>query len=157
MIVHRHWRRWLVIAGLAVASLARGESLSPEATVTRYLTALKAGKFAEAYDCVSKAMAQNKPREDWAREQQWLAQTTEAKIFDFKVYPAKIEGEKAFVPDLLSSQDKYLNQLGVEEHELYTLIREDGQWKINQQQDVENSNVPKWFPPATKTQESATP
>jgi hypothetical protein len=33
------------------------------------------------------------------------------------------------------------------EHELYTLIREDGRWKINQQQIVERVDLSKWFPP----------
>jgi hypothetical protein len=146
-------RQWCVVWGtaallvLGVAGAGRAENLTPEETVRRYLTAVKNGKFTEAYDYVSKGMAQNKSREDWAKEQQWMMQASEAKIFDFHVYPGKIEGDKAHVPDLLSSQDKYLNQLGVEEHELYTLIREDGRWKIDQQQDVERDNIPKWFPP----------
>jgi hypothetical protein len=137
----------LALAVVAAVGTASGAELTPEQTVTRYLTALQKGKFAEAYDYVSKGMTQNKSREAWAKEQQWVAQVSEAKIFDFHVYPGKIDGDKAYVPDLLSSQDKFLNQLGVEEHELYTLIREDGKWKIDQQQDVERSNVPKWFPP----------
>lgn len=142
-------RRYLVVAALVLTGAARAvhaEGLSPEETVTRYLTALKAGKFADAYDCVSKDMAQNKSRDDWAKEQQWMMQASEAKIFEFKVYPGKIEGDQARVPNILSSQDKFLNQLGVEEQELYTLIREDGRWKINQQQIVEKADIPKWFP-----------
>jgi hypothetical protein len=118
----------------------------PEDVVTRYLTALKAGSFPAAYDEISKPMTQNKNREDWAKEQQWTMQMSDAKIFDFHVYPGKVEGDKAFVPDILSSQDKFLNQLGVQEHELYTLIREDGRWKIDQQQVLEKSEQGKWFP-----------
>jgi len=39
------------------------------------------------------------------------------------------------VPNLLSSQDKFLNQLGVEEYELYSARQvEDGGWKVDQQQ-----------------------
>jgi len=38
-----------------------------------------------------------------------------------------------------------LNQLGVPEHELYTLIREDGRWKIDQQQLLEKADQAKWF------------
>ena len=133
----------LLLGGLRAVNAA---DLSPEETVTRYLTALKAGKFVDAYEYVSKGMAQNKSRDDWAKEQQWVMQASEAKIFEFKVYPGKIEGDKALVPNLLSSQDKFLNQLGVEEQELYTLIREDGRWKINQQQIVENPDLSKWFP-----------
>jgi len=68
------------------------------------------------------------------------------KIFDFHVYPGKLEGEKAYVPNVLNSQDKFLNQLGVVEHELYTLVKEEGRWKINQQQIVENTDLAKWFP-----------
>ncbi len=121
---------------------------SPEETVTRYLAALKAGNFGAAYDCLSKGMAQNKDRAAWVKEQQWTMQMSDAKIFDYHVYPGKLEGEKAYVPNLLSSQDKFLNQLGVQEHELYTLIREDGRWKIDQQQLLERSEQGQWFPNA---------
>ena len=150
-MVRARWRRLTVasVVALAVATVAgpaRAGDLTPEQTVTRYLSALKDGKFAEAYDYISKGMAQNKARDEWAKEQQWMMQASEAKIFEFKVYPGKLKGDKAYVPDLLSSQDKFLNQLGVEEHELYTLIREDGKWKIDQQQDLERSDVAEWFP-----------
>ena len=124
---------------------ASASTLTPEQTVTRYLEALKAGNFAAAYDTVSKGMAHGKGREEWVKEQQWIAQMADAKIFDFHVYPGKIEGDKARVPDLLSSQDRFLNQLGVQEYELYTLIREDGRWKIDQQQLLEKSEQGKWF------------
>jgi hypothetical protein len=140
--------RWAVSAlVLACAFAATAEELTPEATVKAYLSALKAGDFKAAYPYVSKEMAQSKSQEEWAKEMQFVMQMTEAKIFEFKVYPGKTEQDKAYVPNLLSSQDKYLNQLGVEEHELYTLIREDGRWKINQQQIVERSDLSKWFPP----------
>ena len=133
------WLAWLAAAAPAAEP-------SPEETVKAYLTAMKLGKFADAYPYVSKGMAQNKNLEDWSKEQQWIMQMAEVKIFEFHVYPGKVEGEKAFVPNLLSSQDKFLNQLGVEEYELYTLIREDGRWKIEQQQIVERGDMAKWFP-----------
>jgi len=136
----------LVAFLLTVVGAGDAAELTPEEAVKAYLGALQAGDFAAAYPCVAKAMAHGKEREEWAKEQQWIMQVSEAKILDFHVYPGKIEGDKAYVPDLLSSQDKFLNQLGVEEHELYTLIREDGRWKINQQQIVEHSDLPKWFP-----------
>lgn len=140
----------LVIAGLVLMCTGRvwAAERSPEETVKSYLTAVKAGNFAEAYQYISKSMARNKSKEEWVKEQQWVMQMAEAKIFEFKVYPSKVEGEKAFVPNVLNSQDKYLNQLGVEEQELYTLIREDGSWKINQQEIVEREDLDKWFPPS---------
>lgn len=131
---------------LLVPMLARAETVTPEETVKQYLTAVKAGNFKQAYPLVTRDMAQNKNEEEWVKEQQWVVQMAEVKIFDFRVYPGKLEGDKAYVPNVLNSQDKFLNQLGVVEHELYTLVKEDGRWKINQQQIVENTDLAKWFP-----------
>lgn len=122
------------------------DAATPERAVTRYLEALKAGNFGAAYDEMSKGMAQGKDRDAWAKEQQWTMQMSDAKIFEFHVYPGKIEGDKARVPNVLNSQDKFLNQLGVPEYELYTLIREDGRWKIDQQVLLEKADQAKWFP-----------
>ena len=132
--------------GSRAPSRRRHRRLTPEETVTRYLEALKAGNLAAAYDYLSAGMVQHKDRADWAKEQQWSMQMSDVKIFEFHVYPGKITGDRAQVPNLLSSQDKFLNQLGLPEHELYTLIREDGRWKIDQQQLLEHSEQGKWFP-----------
>lgn len=131
---------------LATAAPLRAADPTPEETVKQYLTAFKAGDFNAAYPLVTHAMVQNKSKEDWVKEQQWMMQMAEVKIFEFHVYPGKIEGQTAYVPNVLSSQDKFLNQLGVVEHELYTLLKEDGRWKINQQQIVEHTDLAKWFP-----------
>ena len=131
---------------VASAQNTPAPALTPEQTVTRYLEALKAGNLAAAYDFMSAAMVQHKSRADWAKEQQWSLQMSDAKIFEFHVYPGKLDGNTARVPNLLSSQDKFLNQLGLPEHELYTLIREDGRWKIDQQTLLERSEQSKWFP-----------
>jgi hypothetical protein len=131
---------------LLVPMLARAETVTPEETVKQYLTAVKAGNFKQAYPLVTRDMTQNKSEEEWVKEQQWVVQMAEVKIFDFRVYPGKLEGDKAYVPNVLNSQDKFLKQLGVVEHELYTLVKEDGRWKINQQQIVENTDLAKWFP-----------
>jgi hypothetical protein len=128
------------------APLRAADTATPEQTVKEYLTAFKAGDFNKAYPLVTRAMAQNKSKDDWVKEQQWMMQMAEVKIFEFHVYPGKTEGATAYVPNVLSSQDKFLNQLGVVEHELYTLLKEDGRWKINQQQIVERSDLAKWFP-----------
>ena len=122
-------------------------SSAPEGVVTRYLEALKAGNFAAAYDEISKEMAQHKDRDAWAKEQQWTMQMSDAKIFSYKIYPGKVEGSLARVPNVLSSQDKFLNQLGVGEHELYTLVKEDGRWKIDRQVLLDKADQAKWFPP----------
>jgi hypothetical protein len=139
-------RRVTALFFLLFAVAAQAADLTPEETVKQYLIAFKAGDFAASYPLVTRDMAQNKSKDDWVKEQQWMMQMAEVKIFEFKIYPGKIEGDKAFVPNVLSSQDKFLNQLGVTEYELYTLLKEDGRWKINQQQIVEPTDVSKWFP-----------
>ena len=58
----------------------------------------------------------------------------------------KTQGDKAEVPNVLSSQDRFVNQLGLTEHELYTLVKEGGAWKVDAQMIVEPPDIPKWFP-----------
>jgi hypothetical protein len=156
-------RLWFVfvlcVAWLAAgARAADGEAVTPEETLKRYLTAVQSQDFDKAYDLVSKAMktdrktGQVKPKEVWVKESQYVFAFSEAKIFDFKIGKAKVEGDKAIVPNVLSSQDKFLNQLGVEEYELYTLVKEDGAWKVDHQEEVvESDDIAKWFPKKSAT------
>ncbi|TMA32482.1 MAG: DUF4878 domain-containing protein [Deltaproteobacteria bacterium] len=138
--------------GLVLAGLVRAASapLSPEETVERYLHAVKDGHFDEAYELVSKDMKRGKDKEVWVKEQKTGMSFAEVKIFAFHVQPAKVDGDTARVPNILDSQDRFVNQLGLTEYELYTLVKEDGRWKVDQQTIVEPSDVPKWFPEARK-------
>jgi len=159
-IASRAARAPLVLAvALAVraVALASGASLAPDETVKRYLQSIKDGKFETAYELVSRAMRAGKDRDAWAKEQREGASWADVRIFGFEVGSAKVEGDKAYVPDVLSSQDKFVNQLGLTEYELYTLVREDGAWKVDQQVIVEPGDVPKWFPQARKGAEAGAP
>jgi methanogenic corrinoid protein MtbC1 len=134
---------------LGVALCARplaAATLSPEETVKRYLQAVKDTKFEAAYDLISRAMRGGKDRDAFAKEQREGMVWADVKIFSFEVGTGKVEGDKAFVPNVLSSQDKFVNQLGLTEYELYTLVKEDGAWKVDQQVIVEPPDIPKWFP-----------
>jgi len=135
----------VLIATVVVGSVASFAAGTPEETVKAYLGAMKDQKFDQAYKQISKGMAGNKDEEAWAKEQKYIFQTGEVKIFKFDVYPGKVEGDTAKVPNILSSQDKFLNQLGADEYELYTLVKENGEWKIDQQEIVEKSDQSKWF------------
>jgi hypothetical protein len=142
-------RALLALAALALMFVEpplRAETLSPEETVKQYLGALKAGNFDRVYELISKAMKQGKDKEVWVKEQRTGMAFADVKIFDFNVYPGKVEGEVAHVPNVLSSQDRFVNQLGLTEYELYTLVKENGVWKVDQQIIVEPGEVPKWFP-----------
>jgi hypothetical protein len=137
----------VLIAGTVVlAAGAAGEGRSPEDTVRAYLSAMKAGNFEALYDILSKAATQGKDRDTWAKEQKYTFQLADAKIFEFKTFPAKVTGDKALVPNILISQDKFLNQLAAPEYELYTLLREDAAWKVDHQTIVDTGDIPKWFP-----------
>jgi hypothetical protein len=57
-----------------------------------------------------------------------------------------VDGNTAQVPNVLESQDRFVNTLGLTEYELYTLVREDGGWKVDSQILVEPAEQPKWFP-----------
>jgi len=148
-MTHARKLKILVAIGLVLSgafSIAPGFAAStPEETVKTYLAAMKDQKFDEAYKQISKGMAANKDAEAWAKEQKYIFQTGEVKIFKYEVFPGKVEGDSAKVPNILSSQDKFLNQLGADEYELYTLIKENGDWKIDQQEIVEKSEQSKWF------------
>ncbi len=136
------------LAGFPAHPARALEPGSPEDVVIRYLGALKDGKFDDAFDLVSAAMKQGKDREAWVKEQKTLTAFADVKIFDFQVQQAKVEGARAQVPNILSSQDRFVNTLGLTEYELYTLLREDGKWKVDSQILVEPPDVPKWFPKA---------
>ena len=120
--------------------------LSPDKTVEKYLSAMQANEFDEAYDYVSEGLRGGKAREEWVKEQQYIVQMGEVKIFGFKVFKPVMVGEVAKVPNILKSQDKYLNQLGLDEYEVYDLVKEGGKWRIDQQTLVEGPERKEYFP-----------
>ena len=142
--------RWLAVALVVLVSFAFAApaAMSPEDTIRRYLQDTKEGNFDDAYDLVSKAMRRGEDKEVWVKEQKAGMAFAEVKVFEFHVQPGKIDGDTARVPNVLSSQDRFVNQLGLTEYELYTLVKEDGRWKVDQQTIVEPPDVPKWFPDA---------
>lgn len=136
----------VLVFGVGSVAVAADAERSPEDTVKGYLKAMQDQKFPDAYDYVSSTLRGGKGREEWAKEQQYIVQVGEVKIFGYKVYKAEIVGDTAKVPNILKSQDKYLNQLGLDEHEVYTLVKEDGAWRIDQQMLVEGADKSEYFP-----------
>jgi hypothetical protein len=135
-----------IVAFLVLSPLSALAEISPEDTVRGYLKALQENRFSDAYQYVSSGLHRGVTQEEWAKQQQYIVQMGEVKIFGFQVFePVMVDG-KARVPNILKSQDKYLNQLGLDEHEVYDLIREDGKWKIDQQTLVEGAERREFFP-----------
>ena len=138
----------LGIAVLAACSSgSSGAGKSPEEVVGIYLNAMKNGDYSAAYDHLTPHMVRDLGRISWIAEQTAIMNVADVKITSFEVFPAKIDGEEAIVPNLLKSTDKFINQNGANEYELYTLVRgADGIWRIRLQQLVESDAVAKWFP-----------
>lgn len=141
-------RLLVVLALLGAPGVRAAEPGSPEDVLTKYLTALKAEKFEDAYPLISRAMRQGKSKEVYVKESKTFMAFADVKIFDFTVGKGKVEGDKAQVPNILESQDRFANTLGLTEYELYTLVREDGGWKVDSQLLLEPSQVAAWFPDA---------
>ena len=142
-------------AALAVVLLAACSSRAPqtpEEVVKAYLTAWKNHDYYTAYPLLTPYMQQDLSREAWSTQQDAITKVADVQIFSFEVFPARIDGDKAVVPNLLKSKDKYINQLGKNEYELYTVLRskDDGKWRIDKQELVESDGVAKWFPESAR-------
>jgi len=137
-------------AGGAAAPAAAGD-LTPDKVVTSYLKAMQEQRFKDAFQYVSTTLRAGKSIDEWAKEQQYVMQMGEVKIIEFKVFPAIIGADGiARVPNILKSQDKFLNQLGLDEHEIYELIKENGAWRIDQQTLAEGPDRAEYFPDDTQ-------
>jgi hypothetical protein len=136
-------------AAASAAAPAGAAELSPEQVVAAYLKAMQEQRFADAFPLVSTTLRAGKSAEEWIKEQQYIMQMGEVKILEFRTYPAIIGADGiARVPNVLKSQDKFLNQLGLDEHEIYELIKEKGLWRIDQQTLAEGADRETYFPAA---------
>ena len=150
--------RWAAFAlGCALLAACSGgsggaaQAKTPEDVVRSYLVALQKGDYGTAYDLLMPFMVRDLGKAAWVTEQTAIMKLADVQISSFQVFPAKLEGDKAIVPNLLKSKDKYINQTGANEYELYTLVHgPEGGWKIQQQQLVESDAVANWFPPSVR-------
>ncbi len=142
----------IVALGLALClvfgSMATGqaETLGPKETTQKHLAALQDYLFEEAFDCISKQSTDGKTKQEWADSTRELYSDAGVKVIKFTLYPAKIEGDTAIVPNILNAKDIF-NKEGSIEHELYHLVKEDGVWKVDRQELLyEDAQVKEWFP-----------
>ncbi len=117
----------------------------PEQVVARYLKAIKNYDFPEAYLYLTDEMTRGFDAFNWAIEQKQIYQYADVVINGYKVYEAVIDGDKAFVPNILSSRDNVINKLGSDEYEVYVLKKISGFWSIDRQKLVDEKNKKKWF------------
>ena len=138
----------LVLGWLFTMPPSQAVELGPKETVEKHLAALQDYIFEEAFDYISKEFADGKTKQEWADSTRDLYSSANVKVRKFTLYPAKIEGDKAIVPDILNASDIF-NKEGSTEYELYHLVKEDGVWKVDRQELLfEESQVKEWFPDA---------
>ncbi|HEY8515043.1 MAG TPA: hypothetical protein VIS07_05995 [Candidatus Binatia bacterium] len=148
----------IAVLALGAAVVARAADDAPDAkpedVVKTYLTAMQKGDYATAYRLLTPEMRNNLDEKKWIAQQVLVMKLADVQIDSFEVFPARMQGEnEAIVPNLLKSKDKFINQTGANEYELYTLVRgPEKEWRIALQQLVETDAVAKWFPPTVKAE-----
>ncbi|MGB1547799.1 MAG: hypothetical protein ACPHIA_04610 [Alphaproteobacteria bacterium] len=136
----------LVLGGLLAMPQGLAGDLGPKETVEKHLSALKDYIFEDAFDYISSGFADGKTKQEWADSTRELYTSVNVKVMKFTLYPAKVEGDTAIVPNILNASDMF-NKEGSTEYELYHLVKEDGVWKVDRQELLfEDSDVKEWFP-----------
>lgn len=123
-----------------------------EAAVAEYLAAMQNHQFEAAYDVVTPTMTDGTGRGEWAAVQKLFYEGGEVNIFGIDIRPAQAAADdaacaaKAIVPNVLKSRDKFNNQ-GITEFEIYTVVQDDGAWRIDAQETLfEQADVDRYFP-----------
>jgi hypothetical protein len=118
---------------------------TPEQVVAHYLSAIKSYDFPEAHLYLTDEMTRGFDAFNWAVEQKQIYKYAEVEIYGYKVYEAVIQDNKASVPNILRSRDKFINKSGADEYEIYVLNKVGGDWYIDRQKLVNEKDREKWF------------
>lgn len=152
-----HFTLWLIAALVAGTGTARAADCAddpgPRSAVVNYLTAMKDKRFEDAYDHVTTTMTDARPRDEWAGLQRKMFELGGVSLGDPDVRaaqrPAAADGScppTAKVPNVLRAQD-VLNNQGSVEFEVYTVVLQDGTWRVDAQETLfDDAAIKTWFP-----------
>ena len=135
----RHWSTVILLTFFSYNSMSTTlcpTTTNPGGGLEGYLSAMQNHRFEDAYSFVTSNMTDGRSMEDWAKLQQYFYIGGEVVIFGISVRsPVAIKEdteckEKALVPNVLRSRDKFNNQ-GTTEFELYSMVKEKGKWKVD--------------------------
>ena len=141
----------------AGSQLARAENCAadpgPRAAVVDYLTAMQEKRFEDAYAHVTATMTDGRPREEWAALQRKMFELGGVSLGDPDVRTAqrasRADGsceDAAKVPNVLRAVD-VLNNQGSTEFEVYTVLRQEGSWRVDSQETLfDDAAIKTWFP-----------
>ena len=156
MTMKRKLFGWAAVWSLGLVSYAMADrcpdGAPAQAAVSRYLTAMQNHQFDAAYDDVTAAMTDGQGRGEWAAVQKLFYEGGAVNIFGIDIRAAQaVAGDaacasRAVVPNVLKSRDKFNNQ-GITEFEIYTVVQDDGMWRIDAQETLfEQADVDRHFP-----------
>lgn len=124
----------------------------PRDAVVGYITAMKEHRFTDAYAFVTATMTDGRPVAEWAALQKRMFELGGVTIGAVDVREGRREiaaGEcapRAKVPNVLHAGD-VLNNQGSTEFEVYTVVHEDGRWRIDSQETLfDPPAIRQWFP-----------
>ena len=126
---------------------------APRVAVQSYITAMKDQRFDDAYNFVTATMTDGLPVEDWVVQQSDMFKMAKIVINKIDVRRGYRELNNIFmcapvakVSNVLHASD-FLNNQGSSEHEIYTVIIDDGVWKIDSQETLfDDQLIHQWFP-----------
>lgn len=128
------------------------DSGGPQEAVNGYITAMSEYRFKDAYNFVSANMTDGKTREDWAGQQSVWYKGGEVTIYGKDIRTAHTIEEdvnceqKAIVPNVLQSRDKF-NTQGTTEFEYYVTINDGDGWRVDSQETLfDDADIKRWFP-----------
>ncbi len=151
---------WALVA-IAVVVLGGGygnriQCLSdegPQMAVLDYLSAMKDERFEDAYLFVTVSMTDGKPVAAWAAQQRKMYELGAVKINELDVRKGHRNLKNMFtcagsarVPNVLHATDVF-NSQGSTEFEVYSVVMDDGVWKIDSQETLfDETAIKQWFP-----------
>ena len=125
----------------------------PRRAVQDYLAAMKDERFDDAYEFVTASMTDNLAVAEWAGQQSTVFKMGKVVINKIDVRRGYRELENVFmcaatakVSNVLHASD-ILNNQGSSEFEIYTLVMDGGDWKIDSQETLfDDAMIRQWFP-----------
>jgi hypothetical protein len=125
----------------------------PRTAVLNYIAAMKEGRFEDAYRFVTATMTDSQSATDWALQQSNMFKIAKVVINKIDVRRGHRDLKNIFmcaadakVSNVLHASD-VLNNQGSMEFEIYNLVQDDGEWKIDSQETLfEEAEIYQWFP-----------
>lgn len=111
--------------------------LTPGEVVLKYYHALQNKDYKGASECISRKMLKDKSKEEWAETTKNMFEFGKVVITEVSVTLGPVSGQEAQVNSVMNSRDEF-NKSGLIEHNRESLVLEDGLWKLDATELLDN-------------------